>query len=125
MEVEIRGEEQYKTLVSRLPQFIYKLKPKGHLNWQEGTVGALVGIFDGQEINGTPVPKGRFIRNQIYYLNAYENVDINSWDGQGIDINEDNGTIFAPTIGAGFKGPLTNKFTGVLMGVNTGFPRKT
>lgn len=125
MEEEVRAEAQYKTLVSRVPEFIYKLKPKAHLNWQEGTVGALVGVLDGQEVNGTPMPKGKFIRNQIYYLNAYENVDINSWDGQGIDINEDNGTIFAPTIGAGFKGPLTNKFTGVLMGVNTGFLRKT
>lgn len=125
MEEQVRAEALYKTPVSRVPDFIYKLKPKSHLNWQEGTVGALTGVFDGSEKDGVKLPKGIFIRNQIYYLNAYENVDINSWDGQGIDINEDNGTIFAPTIGAGFKGPLTNKFTGVLMGVNVGFRRET
>lgn len=126
MEEQINAELLYKTPVSRLPEHLYKLKPKSHLNWQEGTVGAISGRLDGGTLpDGTVMPRGTFIRNQIYYLNAYENVDINSWDGQGIDINEDNGTIFAPTIGAGFKGPLTNKFTGVLMGVNTGFMRQT
>lgn len=95
----------------------YKWMPRSHLNWQEGTVAVIGGEIKYGDIKGT------FYRDQIYYLNSFENVDINGWDGQGIDINEDNGTIFAPTIGAGFKGSFTNKFTGVLMGVNKGFLR--
>lgn len=75
------------------------------------------------EINFDGV-KGQYYRNQIFQVNNYENMDINSWDGISIDINEDNGSIFAPTMGAGFKNPFTNAFTGVLMGVNSGFPRR-
>lgn len=96
----------------------YKLKPRAHLNWQEGTVGALATQFTEQKEEH---PLGVFIRNQVYTVNAYANVDINSWDGQSIDINEDNGTIFAPTIGAGYKLPTSNRFTGVLMGINLDF----
>lgn len=96
----------------------WKLKPRAHLNWQEGTVGTLYAKFEEE---GEETPRGTFYRNQVYTVNTYDNVDINSWDGQSIDINEDNGTIFAPTIGAGYKLPTSNKFTGVLMGVNLGF----
>lgn len=120
---KFESEQQYQTAISKLPEFTFKLKPKSELNWQEGTVGVLYGQIIGD--SDKQIPSGTFYRNQIYHCNTYDNVDINSWDGQGIDINEDNGTIFAPTIGAGFKGPLTNTFTGVLMGVNTGFLRQT
>ncbi|DAT81252.1 MAG TPA: hypothetical protein [Caudoviricetes sp.] len=74
--------------------------------------------------NGGPFEAGEYIRNQVLYLNAYGNVDINGWDGQGIDMNEENGTIFATTIGAGFKRPSTNAFTGVLMGADRSQPRQ-
>lgn len=122
-ETKALADQQYGTVLSKVPEYNYKLKPKGHLNWQEGTVGALEGLFNGD--TAKEIPAGKFYRNQVYHCNTYDNVDINSWDGQGIDINEDNGTIFAPTIGAGFKGPLTNTFTGVLMGVNTAYLRDT
>lgn len=118
------AQQGYQTEVSDATISRWRLKPRAHLNWQEGTLGCLSAKFDDAMI-GEALPLGTFYRTQVYTSNQYENVDINSWDGQGIDINEDNGTIFAPTIGAGFKGPLTNNFTGVLMGVNTGFPRIT
>jgi len=67
----------------------------------------------------SPFPPGaKFIRNQIFRLNNYGNADINAWDGQGIDIKEDEGTLFAPTIGAGYKDPFTNTFTGIIMGLD-------
>lgn len=121
-EKKLAAELNSQSLVAQPPESKYRLKPKTHLNWQEGTVGTLKGRFDG---DGETTPSGWYYRNQVYSLNAYGNVDINSWNGQGIDIDEDQGTIFAPTIGAGYKGPLTNKFTGVLMGVNSGFLRDT
>lgn len=95
-------------------------KPSTHLNMTEGFCGALrtipgQGFFDDND--------SFFVRNQIMYLNSYGNIDINGWDGQGIDMNEDDGTIFAATLGAGFKEPTTNLFTGVLMGVDRSQPR--
>lgn len=123
-EKEYLSEEQYRTMVSDISESVYKLRPRSHLNWQEGTVGVLYTEFSEGSVENS-IPKGTFFRNQIYRLNQYENIDINGWDGQGIDINEDNGTIFAPTIGAGFKGPLTNNFTGVIMGVNSAYPRES
>jgi len=33
-------------------------------------------------------------------------------------MNEDEGTIFCATVGAGYKIPHSNKFTGVLMGID-------
>lgn len=96
----------------------FKYKPSTKLNWEEGFVGTLMGRFDWESLHGA------YYRNQIFQVNNYENMDINSWDGISIDINEDNGTIFAPTLGAGFKNPFTNAFTGVIMGVNSGFRRQ-
>lgn len=93
---------------------MYRAKP--HLNLAEGFHGALQ--IDINDVEGGPFKKGRYIRNQVMYLNAYGNVDINGWDGVGIDMNEEDGTIFANTIGAGYKIPQTNLFTGVLMGVD-------
>lgn len=49
-------------------------------------------------------------------LNRYGNAAMNDWDGNSISINEDNGFILAPQIGAGKKNEETNTFTGVFMG---------
>ncbi len=65
------------------------------------------------------IPFGYYYRNQIFQLNNYGNVDINAWDGQGIDLFESDGRIMAVTIGAGYKDPFTNTFTGVIMGIDT------
>lgn len=48
------------------------------------------------------------------YLNRYGLDYLNDWDGNSISLNDDNGAILAPIVGAGTKN--NNKFTGVLMG---------
>lgn len=60
-----------------------------------------------------------YVRPVVYHISYFGNTDINGWDGKSIDINDERGTIFAPTIGAGWKDPFTNKFSGVIMGIDT------
>jgi len=48
--------------------------------------------------------------------NRFENATINGWDGNSIDLGDDNGgTILAPQVGAGYK-DQDNKFTGIVIG---------
>ena len=49
------------------------------------------------------------------YLNRYGNSAMNGWDGNSIDISEEDGRILAPQVGAGKK-TEENGFTGVFMG---------
>lgn len=53
----------------------------------------------------------------IFYLNRYGNNTINDWDGQSIQMNE-NDSILAPTIVAGVKND-DKTFSGVVMGKDT------
>lgn len=99
-----------------------RYRPKPHLNMTEGFHGVLR-TYPETEVFGPGSGKTFFLRNQVMFLNAYGNVDINGWDGQGIDMNEEKGTIFATTVGAGYKRPSTNAFTGVLMGADSALPR--
>lgn len=48
-------------------------------------------------------------------LNNYGLASLNAWDGNHIEINEDDNYILAPQVGAGVK-DSDNKFTGVVMG---------
>lgn len=48
-------------------------------------------------------------------LNTYGLKSLNAWDGNHVEINEDENYIIAPQIGAGSKDEK-NKFTGVVMG---------
>ena len=48
-------------------------------------------------------------------LNTYGLKSLNAWDGNHVEINEDENYILAPQIGAGEK-DSENKFTGVVMG---------
>lgn len=48
-------------------------------------------------------------------LNTYGLKSLNAWDGNHIDINQDDNYILAPQIGAGVK-DKENKFTGIVMG---------
>lgn len=48
-------------------------------------------------------------------LNRYGNSAMNGWDGNSININNDNGFILAPQVGAGYK-DTENTFSGVFMG---------
>lgn len=52
----------------------------------------------------------------IGFTNYYSLKTLNGWDGISLDINSDNGTIFAPQIGAGEKDEF-NRFNGVIMGM--------
>ena len=48
--------------------------------------------------------------------NRFENAAINGWDGNSVDLGDDNGgTILAPQIGAGYK-DSNNRFTGIVIG---------
>ena len=48
-------------------------------------------------------------------LNTFGLASINAWDGNSITIDEDNGAVLAPQIGAGEK-DSNNRFTGIVMG---------
>lgn len=48
-------------------------------------------------------------------LNRYANATINGWDGNSIEINDTDGYILTPQVGAGTKDEQ-NRFTGMLMG---------
>ena len=48
-------------------------------------------------------------------LNRYSNAAINSWDGNSITINNTDGYILTPQVGAGTKDEQ-NRFTGMIMG---------
>lgn len=50
-----------------------------------------------------------------FYINKYFNAAINEWDGNGIEINEKDGIVLSPQVGAGKK-ENDNSFTGVVMG---------
>ena len=70
--------------------------------------------------NKADADKGGTPAAEVYYpvnmsLNTYELQSLNSWDGQHLEINEDENYILAPQIGAGEK-DKNNKFTGVVMG---------
>lgn len=66
-----------------------------------------------------------YVRPVVYMLNSYGNTDVNGWDGKSIDLNDERGTLFAPTIGAGYKDPFTNTFSGVIMGIDTSQLKQT
>lgn len=55
----------------------------------------------------------------IMTLNTYELSSLNGWDGVSLEVNEDEGYILAPQIGAGVKNSKTNAFTGIVMGSAT------
>ena len=48
-------------------------------------------------------------------LNRYANAAINGWDGNSVEINDTDGYILTPQVGAGTKDEQ-NRFTGMLMG---------
>ena len=49
-------------------------------------------------------------------LNRYGHAALNDWDGNSIQIKEENHIILSPQVGAGQKDKKTNTFTGILMG---------
>ena len=66
-------------------------------------------------------PNNKFLEHELIIpfhmsLNTYGLASLNAWDGNSIEINEDEGYVLAPQIGAGIKHVEDNTFTGVLMG---------
>lgn len=83
-----------------------------------------VSKYDGQCINaglevsaaiGNGSPLVRLHIPIHFLLNKYGLSALNDWDGNSIEINEDEGMILSPQVGAGKKN-FDNTFTGVLMG---------
>lgn len=56
-------------------------------------------------------------------LNVYGLKSLNAWDGNHVEINEDENYVLAPQIGAGKK-DINNKFTGILMGTSQTYDQK-
>lgn len=65
-----------------------------------------------------PNSADRLIHPIIMYLDTYGNEAINGWDGTALDTGEGE-YVFAPQVGAGTK-DSANKFTGVVMGKDSG-----
>ena len=79
-------------------------------------------IFSSEKAAGKNT-QGQFTGNpevEVYIpiymsLNTFGLASLNAWDGNHIEINEDDNYILAPQIGAGQK-DSNNRFTGVVMG---------
>lgn len=56
-------------------------------------------------------------------LNVYGLKSLNAWDGNHVEINEDENYVLAPQIGAGKKNNK-NQFTGILMGTSQTYNQK-
>lgn len=84
--------------------------------------------YDGQVNNNLVVANvfretdsGNKLEYTVYipiylYLNTYGLTALNHWDGNSVEINEDEKYVLAPQVGAGKKNVDDNTFTGVLMG---------
>jgi hypothetical protein len=49
-------------------------------------------------------------------MNRYPNGAVNRWDGHGLEIDEENGTIIGTAFAAGKKNSDDNTFSGVMLG---------
>lgn len=65
--------------------------------------------------------KGVYIRMQTFQMSRFSNNSINEWDGKSIKISDDNKSICAPLISAGYKDAASNTFTGIVMGCDENY----
>lgn len=100
---------------------IQTYSPKGALNPVDGMIGGLATSIDGTSVFGK---KGRYYRAQVFTINRFGNQAVNAWDGQSITLDEEEGTILAPTVVAGYKSPVGNDFSGCVMGVDKQITKK-
>ena len=129
LEQYITKGEGYGYYIQQQTGIYYEWQTFGNLEPNHGN-GKFMAIepkdtFDGQDLTSAIWIK--FYKNQNYLgylyapiymlINRYNNAALNDWDGNSIDLGENNGTILAPQIGAGKKDQNTNTFTGVVMGV--------
>ena len=88
-------------------------------NLVKATIYSNATVYDGSETSRKTTVKIATVYVPIYMsLNLYGLASLNAWDGNTIEINEDNNYIMAPQIGAGIKNE-DNTFTGVVMGKAT------
>ena len=81
-------------------------------------------VYDGENIDfsTTKTPEVEVVLPVYLSLNTYGLASLNAWDGNHIEINEEDNYILAPQIGAGYKGKdpndenRDNVFTGIVMG---------
>lgn len=74
----------------------------------------IIRTLDNDPFKGTAT----FFRNQVFQLSRYSNNAVNVWNGRDIMIDNDLGAVIAPTVAAGYKNPMTNDFSGVIMGID-------
>ena len=88
----------------------YRVIPTSVLkNGNRVTDGVLLQIKKGEELFA-------YVHIPVYLmLNRYENAAMNDWDGTSIEINNEDGYILTPQVGAGTK-DTNNRFTGILLG---------
>lgn len=79
--------------------------------YANNNVKILIQSFDNSKIAEVVVPI-------CFMTNTYSLSSLNDWDGTGIRINEEEGYILSPQIGAGVKNNVegNNTFTGIVMG---------
>ena len=77
----------------------------------------LLTIKKGKEEEGEEKPPFAQVHIPIHFmLNRYENRALNDWNGTAIEINNEDGYILTPQVGAGKKDQDNNSFTGIIMG---------
>lgn len=87
-----------------------KVSPVNSYDGYVVTASIVANVKDGD----TQVAK---IYKPVHFLiNRYGHSALNDWDGNSITINENEGMILSPQIGAGKKDPKNNTFTGLVMG---------
>ena len=76
----------------------------------------LLTIKKGKEEEGEKKPPFAQVHIPIHFmLNRYENRALNDWSGTAIEINNEDGYILTPQVGAGKKNQ-DNSFTGIIIG---------
>lgn len=106
---------------------VYKYTTDGNFNTPDGTSNVCKvtpkTTFDGYGLNNSVQCEAIVGNDKIYihipvhqYLNRYGHAALNDWDGNSIQLGNENGdTILAPQVGAGTK-ETDNSFTGILIG---------
>lgn len=82
------------------------LKPASSFTFEDNSIALLKCIYNSSMYLLHPI---------MLYLDTYGNEAINGWDGTSLKLNEKDGYLYAPQIGAGEKDSY-NRFTGVVMG---------
>ena len=107
---------------------------QAYYNWNEPVYVVPNNIYSGEYTNN--IIHGSIFQSkldtapicEVYVpihmsLNTYGLKSLNAWDGNHVEINEDDNYVLAPQIGAGKKNDK-NQFTGILMGTSQTYDQK-